>query len=153
MGKRALGSCRAKLGADTLTPVQRSAQRLIGHLGTWKCPVACRCTCPSTTTSLRPACSSCARNPASYPKHHPLRSGSPALGIDGAGKASPAEMPGTLQLSHLSLSEGTLSFGYPDPKPLAAVFIPQNWKPVVPFHASYLAPVIHCSSLSATSPQ
>jgi len=50
-------------------------------------------------------------------------------------------MPGTLQLSHLG--EGTLNFVYPNPKPLVAVFILQNCKPVVPFHASSLAPVTH----------
>lgn len=111
--------------------------------------MACRRTCPSTTTFLCSACSSCARNPALYLKHCPLHPSSPALGIDGAGKASLTEMPGTLQLSHLS--EGTLSFRYQNPKPLMAVFICQNWKPVVPFHAFSLAPVRHCSFFSATS--
>lgn len=120
------------------------------HLGMWKCPVACRCTCPSSTTFCS-SCSSCTRNPASHLQHHPLCPSSMALGIDGVGKASLAEVPGTLQPSHVS--EGIPSFGYPNSKPLVAVFILQNWKAAVSFHASSLAPVTHCSILSAASAQ
>lgn len=74
-----------------------------------------------------------------------------ALGIDGVGKASLAEVPGTLQPSRVS--EGIPSFGYPNSEPLVAVFILRNWKAVVSFHASSLAPVTHCSILSSASAQ